>query len=416
MAPLRQGPASLALVPLVPYSRPRVAALAATAAFSVLLTCAPGASALTRQALVSKTAKAMKKAGPYSGALVRDLTTGEVLFALRPGTDRIPASVAKLYTTAAALRRMGASTRLNTDVLASGTLDEDGRLEGDLVIRGGGDPTLGAPDISDLAGRVGASGIRSVTGSVVGDESRFDTRRGGPAWGYSPWLGGSIGALAVSRGWGDGGPGLSAARSLARAVRGRGVRVMGRTKTGRTPAGARRLGRVSSPTVAELSRLVNSPSDNFMAEVLLKELGVRFGPAGTTMAGASVARGVASGFGASPRIADGSGLSRSNSTSPRDVMALIIGMRRGGDRAAFEGSLAVAGRTGTLASRMRGTRAAGNCRAKTGTLSNVSTLAGTCRSASGHTIAFALMMNAISPARGRVLQDSIARSLARYAG
>ena len=416
MAPLSKGPASLAFVPLVPYSRPRLAALGALAALAALLAFAPGALALTRQALVAKTAKAMKKAGPYSGALVRDLTTGEVLFELRPGTDRIPASVAKLYTTAAALRRMGAATRLNTDVLASGTLDEDGRLEGDLVIRGGGDPTLSASDIAALAGRVGASGIRSVSGSVVGDESRFDTRRGGPGWGYSPWLGGSIGALAVSRGWGDGGPGISAARSFAKAVRARGVRVRGRTKTGRTPDGARRLGRVSSPTVAELSRLVNSPSDNFMAEVMLKELGARFGAAGTTTAGAAVARSVASGFGASPRIADGSGLSRSNSTSPRDVMALITGMRRGDEREAFENSLAVAGRTGTLASRMRGTRAAGNCRAKTGTLSNVSTLAGTCRSASGHTIAFALMMNAISPARGRALQDSIARSLARYAG
>jgi D-alanyl-D-alanine carboxypeptidase/D-alanyl-D-alanine-endopeptidase (penicillin-binding protein 4) len=416
MAPLRRGPASLILVPLVPYSRLRLAALAALAAFAALLSFAPGALALTRQALVNKTAKAMKKAGPYSGALVRDLTTGEVLFELRPGADRIPASVAKLYTTAAALRRMGPSTRLNTDALASGTLDEDGRLDGDLFIRGGGDPTLGASDVATLAGRVGASGIRSVSGSVIGDESRFDTRRGGSGWGYSPWLGGSIGALAVSRGWGDGGPGISAARSFARAVRARGVRVRGRTKTGGTPDGARRLGRVSSPTVAELSRLVNSPSDNFMAEVMLKELGARFGAAGTTTAGAAVARSVASGFGASPRIADGSGLSRSNSTSPRDVMALIIGMRRGDDRDAFEGSLAVAGRTGTLASRMRGTRAAGNCRAKTGTLSNVSTLAGTCRSASGHTIAFALMMNAIAPARGRVLQDSIARSLARYAG
>jgi D-alanyl-D-alanine carboxypeptidase/D-alanyl-D-alanine-endopeptidase (penicillin-binding protein 4) len=91
-------------------------------------------------------------------------------------------------------------------------------------------------------------------------------------------------------------------------------------------------------------------------------------------------------------------------------------MRRTSEGRAFERSLAVAGQSGTLASRMRGTRAAGNCRAKTGTLSDVSTLAGTCRSASGHTIAFALLMNAIAPARGRVLQDSIARSLARYGG
>ena len=97
-------------------------------------------------------------------------------------------------------------------------------------------------------------------------------------------------------------------------------------------------------------------------------------------------------------------------------MALITGMRRASEGRAFERSLAIAGRTGTLASRMRGTRAAGNCRAKTGTLNDVSALAGICRSASGHTIAFALLMNSISPSRGRVLQDSIVRSLARYDG
>jgi len=400
-------------VPNVPYSRLRGAAVAAILLGLALPT---GAQALTRANLVAKTKRTMKRAGPYSGALVRDTTTGEVLFELRSGTDRTPASVAKLYTTAAALTKMGPSARLNTDVLVSGTVDPAGRLAGDLVIRGGGDPTLSGADISSLAGRVGSSGVRTVSGSVIGDESRFDTRRGGSGWGYSPWLGGSLGALAVSRGWGDGGPGISAARAFARAVRSRGIRVLGRTKTGQAPPTARRVARVSSPTVAELAHLVNAPSDNFMAETLLKELGARFGRAGTTAAGASVARSVASGFGASPRIADGSGLSRSNSTSPREVMLLMAGMRAGPNGDAFERSLAVAGRTGTLASRMRGTLAAGNCRAKTGTLSNVSTLAGSCRSASGHRIAFALLMNSIAPDRGRALQDSIVRSIARYDG
>lgn len=416
MAPVCRERASLAPVPLADHSRLRSAALAALGSLAVLLAHAPGASALGRERLVAKTAAAMEKAGPRSGALVRDLTTGEVIFELRAASDRIPASVEKLYTTAAALHRIGPGTRLNTDVVTGGLPDAEGRLEGDLVIRGGGDPTLGASDIATLAGRVSSSGITSVAGSVVGDESRFDTRRGATGWGYSPWLGGSIGALAVSRGWGDGGPGISAARSFARALRARGVRVSGRTRTGTAPEGARRLARVSSPTIAELSRLINAPSDNFMAEVLLKELGARFGAAGTTRAGARVAIGVAAGFGARPRIADGSGLSRSNATSPREVMALITGMRRTPEGRAFERSLAIAGQTGTLASRMRGTRAAGNCRAKTGTLSDVSTLAGICRSASGHTIAFALLMNSVSPARGRVLQDSIARSLARYDG
>ena len=417
MAPLHKPLASVRRVPDVPYKRLRIALPAALlAAGAVSLGAAPGASALSRATLSGKAAHAVKKAGPGSGALIRDLTTGEVLFAHRPDTDRVPASVEKLYTTAAALKRMGPSTRLNTDLLASGAVDEAGSLDGDLFLVGGGDPTLSAADIGTLAGRVSSSGIRRVAGSVIGDESRFDTRRGNSGWGYSPWLGGSLSALTVGRGWGDGGPGISAARAMVKALRARSVRVAGRTKTGRAPEGTRRIARVSSPTVAELVRMTNAPSDNFLAETLLKELGARFGGSGTTAAGASVARSVAAGFGARPKIADGSGLSRANFTSPRDVVSLIAGIRGTSSRDEFEGSLALAGRTGTLASRMRGTAAAGNCRAKTGTLSNVSSLAGICRTASGHAVAFALLMNGVAPYRGRELQDSVAVAIARYDG
>lgn len=400
-------------VPNVPHRRLRSAVATALA---LALALPAGAQAVSRERLAAKAGKAMRKAGPRSGALIRDFTTGEVLFELRPGRDRIPASVEKLYTTAAALRRMGPRTRLNTDVVAAGTVDAEGRLDGDLFIRGGGDPTLGPSDIGALAGQVSSSGLTAVTGSVVGDESRFDARRGGSGWGYSPWLGGSIGALALSRGSGKGGPGLSAARAFRSALRARGMRILGRTRTGQAPAEARRVGRVSSPTVAELARLINVPSDNFMAETLLKELGARFGRSGTTAAGAAVARRVATGFGATPRIVDGSGLSRSNATSPAEVMKLLVGMRSGPTSTAFERSLAVAGQSGTLASRMRGTAAAGRCRAKTGTLSDVSTLAGLCRTASGDTVAFVLMMNGLPPDRGRALQDTVVRGIARYDG
>lgn len=393
---------------------PRFVPAALLAVAAALLAGAPAATALSRATLASKSAKAMKKAGASSGALVKDLSTGETLFSLRPTTDRIPASVEKLYTTSSALRRMGPATRLYTDALAAGTLDAEGRLTGNLFLRGGGDPTLDASDIGTLAGRVGASGIRRVTGSVVGDESRFDSRRGSSGWGYTPWLGGSLGALAVARGWGSGGPALAASRAFVKALRARGVRVAGKTRTGRTPRSARRVARIASPTVATLVRMTNVPSDNFLAETILKELGARFGGAGSTAAGARVARGVAAGFGAGPRIADGSGLSRANATSPRDVVALISGMRATDARTSFERSLAVAGQSGTLASRMRGTAAAGRCRGKTGTLSNVSSLAGICRTASGHTVVFALLMNSVSPDRGRPLQDAIAVAIARY--
>jgi D-alanyl-D-alanine carboxypeptidase/D-alanyl-D-alanine-endopeptidase (penicillin-binding protein 4) len=83
--------------------------------------------------------------------------------------------------------------------------------------------------------------------------------------------------------------------------------------------------------------------------------------------------------------------------------------------AAFAGSLAVAGRTGTLERRMRGTAAQDTCRAKTGTLIGVSALAGYCTTRAGADVAFAFLMNGVNPAGARVLQDRMVAALARYA-
>jgi len=148
--------------------------------------------------------------------------------------------------------------------------------------------------------------------------------------------------------------------------------------------------------------------------MLLKGLGARYRAKGSTRAGASVARQTLAGLGVHPRIADGSGLSRANRTSPRQVVRMLERVRA--DAAAgpaLRASLAVAGRTGTVAGRMRGTRAAGRCNVKTGTLSNVSALAGYCRARDGRDIAFALLMNRVSPPGARAIQDRIAVAIAR---
>jgi D-alanyl-D-alanine carboxypeptidase/D-alanyl-D-alanine-endopeptidase (penicillin-binding protein 4) len=81
---------------------------------------------------------------------------------------------------------------------------------------------------------------------------------------------------------------------------------------------------------------------------------------------------------------------------------------------AFDESLPVAGRSGTLASRMRGSAAQDRCRAKTGTLRDVSALAGFCNTTGGERVAFAFLMNRVSPSGARVLQDRMTVALARY--
>ena len=131
-------------------------------------------------------------------------------------------------------------------------------------------------------------------------------------------------------------------------------------------------------------------------------------------AGAGVMRSFLRRFGLAPQISDGSGLSRANRTSPREVVALLTAMHNDPQRAAFEDSLAVAGRSGTLAGRMNGSAAEGKCRGKTGTLSDVSALSGLCLTKSGHVIVFSILMNGVSPSSARSLQDSAVKAIANY--
>jgi serine-type D-Ala-D-Ala carboxypeptidase/endopeptidase (penicillin-binding protein 4) len=168
---------------------------------------------------------------------------------------------------------------------------------------------------------------------------------------------------------------------------------------------------VSSPSMADVVRLTNRPSDNYLAESLVKGLGAKFGGGGSTASGASVVEQTVSRDGANPQVVDGSGLSRADQTSPHDIVRVLDGIRDDPGGSAFRASLPVAARSGTLHDRMRGTAAAGRCQAKTGTLSDVSALAGYCRASSGHDIVFAVMMNRAGVTAARNQQDRFAASL-----
>jgi D-alanyl-D-alanine carboxypeptidase/D-alanyl-D-alanine-endopeptidase (penicillin-binding protein 4) len=165
--------------------------------------------------------------------------------------------------------------------------------------------------------------------------------------------------------------------------------------------------------VSAIVRLMNQPSDNYIAEMLIKGLGADFGEAGSTTAGGSVIREAIRPFGISPQIIDGSGLSRQDRTTPRDVVELLKNMDESEASVAFDQSLAVIGRNGTVYNRMRGTAAQDRCHAKTGTLHDVSTLAGYCTSTGGRRVAFAFLMNATTVWRAHPLQDHMTAALAR---
>ena len=382
-----------------------------------LLAGASPAWALGTSAVRRTLAGQMRLAGAFSGAYVRDLDTGQALLARNENVARTPASVEKLYTTSTALMRFGPDATLDTTVSGRGFLDPDGVWRGDLFLRGAGDPTLDPAAIGRLAAALDGAGIQRVDGSILGDETLFDSLRGSfrTNFAFDSEIGGVLGALTVSRGFSkDGTPAKAAAQRLAAALRDINIRVEGTTGTGATPADATPLASVPSPTMADLVRRTNVPSDNFYAETLVKDLGARFGGAGSTTAGTAVVRNQLASFGIHPRIVDGSGLSRVDRTTPRQVVRLLERMHSQEVEATFEGSLPVAGRTGTLRRRMRGTLAQDRCHAKTGTLRDVSTLAGVCDTVGGDTVAFAIMMNRTSIGRARAVQDRITATIAAY--
>lgn len=316
--------------------------------------------------------------------VVLDRRTGRVVYAQNPGRPLRPASNEKLPVSVAALRRLGPRFRFETRVLGAGVL-RGGVWRGNLVLKGSGDPTLTSRDLAALARQIRSLGITRVQGRVIGDESRFDRLRVARGWkrSYSRYCeplsalvvdGARINGRVSSR------PALTAAILFRRQLQAHGVRVAGGRAVGRAPGSARLLARVQSEPLAEIVERMNRDSDNFVAEMLLKELGSRRGLPGTTGQGAQVVIRVLRELGVpvkGVRIADGSGLSRHNRLTAASLGRLLVAARRTpGLAAPFVGSLAVAGRSGTLAYRLRGTPAQGRMVGKTGSTSLASSLSG----------------------------------------
>lgn len=387
----------------------------------------------SERALPGQLRAAMRSAGGASGAYVVNATTGRTVFRSAPMRPRILASNTKLFTTAAALARFGTDARLSTNVRGKGVLATDGTYSGSLYLVGGGDPTFGSTSFTqraygagataeDLAAKLREIGIERVTGRIYGDESRFDARRGGPDSGFGTSIFvGPLSALSYNRGLvsesGRGGfqsnPPASAAAALHRALERRGIRVAGAPRAARAPSDSDLLAIVRSPTMERLAALTNKPSDNFFAETLVKDLSMQANGRGTTAGGTRIAAGFARRLGAAPAgLADGSGLSRGNRAAPQRVVGLLLALRERDEYRAFYRSLAIAGRDGTLASRMRSGPARSRCRGKTGTISGVSALSGYCRALSGETYAFSILHNSVNSFTARAAQDRMAQAIA----
>ena len=208
-----------------------------------------------------------------TSALAIDIRSGRVVFAHRAAVALAPASNEKLAVAYAALVRLGPGYRFRTEVLGAGRL-EDATWRGDLVLRGFGDPTLTRADLVSLAAQVKASGIRRVTGRVLGDGTWFDLLRAAPGWAPS-FLGDESPPLSArvvdrGRGWPALSTALLAAKALTEALEQRGVRIAGWPGLAGAPPDALPLAQDLSARLAAIVRTMNRESDNFVAEMVLK--------------------------------------------------------------------------------------------------------------------------------------------------
>jgi D-alanyl-D-alanine carboxypeptidase/D-alanyl-D-alanine-endopeptidase (penicillin-binding protein 4) len=354
-----------------------------------------------------------------SAALAIDLTTGRPLFAQNGALPLAPASNEKLAVTYAVLTALGPTFTISTRVDENG--ERDGTtLHGDLFLVGGGDPTLSRADLTTLARAVRAAGIQRVDGRLLGDESVFDAQRTVAGWKPSFYIEESppLSALVVDRarylGHTSRVPALAATLLFRGALRKAGVQILGEVGLGKSPPVALPVASVHSASLARLVEQMDLASDNFVAEMLLKELGLLQSAQGTSAAGAQTVMRLLGADGIpvdGVRIVDGSGLSQLDRLTAGALVAILQTMWNDPQlRPILLDALPVAGVSGTLHDRMRTAPWRGNVRAKTGTTDEASALAGLVKDR----YAFAILQNGhpLPYWWARVAQDRFARVLA----
>lgn len=402
----------------------RVVAVLAICAVAVSAAAAAAAPATSpKPQLATKLARAL--AVPHvqarlSGAAAVDLSTGRTVFLRHPTLSLVPASNAKLAVAYASLAVLGPEHRLDTAVYGEGER-VGATWNGDLVLKGFGDPTLSRGDLGALARQIRAAGIRQVTGGIEADESYFDSRRTGPAWRSYYYINESppLSALTVDRarfrGWVTRDPARAAGTQFRLALRTAGVGVRGKVVSGVADPSAEQLAITASAPLARIVAYMNRESDNFTAEVLLKQLGAVDEGRGTSAGGAQAVRRALHEAAiplAGVRIVDGSGLSSLNRLTAAAVIGiLVVAWNDPTIRPSFVRSLAVAGVNGTLEDRLERPPARGAVLAKTGTLRESSALSGYVRGR----WAFAVIQNGrpVSQFWARRAQDRFASVLAR---
>lgn len=350
----------------------------------------------------------------HIGIKVVAVKTGEVLYATNVHKLHHPASTMKLITAAAALTKLGSAFRFETTLYADAIVDE--RVAGNVYLKGKADPVLQEGDLEKMVIALRDAGVQSVFGGIVVDETYLDAVREGPGWMWDdkPLR---LSALAIRDSAGED-RALACGTLLKEMLQQEGIVVNGEVSHGLVPPDAVVIATHLSPPLMDILRLMNKPSDNTIAELIFKTLGAEVkGEPGTWQKGQQVVGEFLGEMGAAFRVVDGSGLSRYNLVTAELLVHLLVSVYNDFELMPdYVASLPIAGVDGTLKNRMKGMRAEKLLRAKTGTLSGVSALAGYTVTADSEVLAFSILIShyAGPAASARCIQDTIGNYLTRW--
>ena len=342
------------------------------------------------------------------GLMVYDLTADTALYRYNHRQKLRPASCMKLVTSITALDQLGPEYEYQTRLFYTGEVR--GRtLVGNIYCVGGFDPMLTQDDVITLAASIRNLGIDSIRGQIVADRSFKESLDYGEGWCWdddNPML------IALTIGRKD-----NFTSTLAEEISRLGVNLEGvQLMQGRKPDNAQLLD-VCCHSISQVLERMMKVSDNFYAESMFYQTAASVGHRFATADNArNVTRKLINRLGLNAgnyRIADGSGLSLYNYVTVELLVTLLRhAWRTPSISKALMPSLPVAGVDGTLKSRMQKTLAQGNVRAKTGTLTGISSLAGYCMAPNGHELAFAIINQGIlDKTSGKAFQDRVCQVL-----
>ncbi|WP_058999539.1 D-alanyl-D-alanine carboxypeptidase/D-alanyl-D-alanine endopeptidase [Leptolyngbya sp. NIES-2104] len=345
------------------------------------------------------------------------------LYSRNPFTQLAPASNNKIFTTAAALVRLGAQYQIRTPVLGNSNTPDLATLR----VIGQGDPSFGNAQLNSLTQQLRQRGIRQVN-QLIGDDTAFRGAEFNPNWNpthrgepYAPLINSLMLNQNSTYSYAISNPGNNFVGEFRSRLASAGIQVKSSTLVKRTPApvGEVELASVISPPLSSLIFSTNQDSDNAYAEALLKTLGRLQDPNSldTTTSGIAAVRSILTELGVNAnryRMVDGSGLASSNRASAEAFVQTLQAMALRPDAATFRRSLPVGGVSGTLSSRFRGTPAQGIVSAKTGTISGVVALSGYVTPRNYSPIVFSILVNSGNSASTvRASVDSLVVALTR---